>query len=323
MQSLYFLHIPKTAGTSLDAVLRRAYPPFRWRHLLSVSGEFTGELQEEIRALRSLRVPHYISGHLGWLSDDCLPSGTLRCTMLREPIARTISHLRYVRLVVMKGKHFPHPLLDDQELREEADALKSNDFLHILQSPKLRLRYTNIQCLHLSYTVSANRMHPPVKSLLTSDDLSLAQTHLEQIDVVGITERFDDSVQLICAAIGQPIRTTARLNVTPEEPGINRDAPSGDMIAKLSTDPATQRKLAELLTEINEYDLEVYATAKQRFATDFARFETNPPRIRSSLSSKTLAVTWDVYETAKRTYRMLIGSNTRKRIRGQARGKRP
>jgi hypothetical protein len=149
---------------------------------------------------------------------------------------------------------------------------------------------------------------------VTADDLPLARMHLEQMNIVGLTERFDDTAQLIGAAIGQRIRTTARLNVMQDAPSANQDSHPLGEIDRLSRDPATQRKLAQILTEINEYDLELYASATQRFAADFAQWQAHPPQIESSIRTRTIDAVWSVYES---------GRKTRNRLSSPVRGRKP
>src|SRR5436305_11580454 len=85
---VYFLHIPKTSGSSLWRFLQRAVgpdaatPPLLWRQL--VSGQY--------------RIPartRVITGHFGGLLPLWLRRWPRIITLLREPLARALSHVNH------------------------------------------------------------------------------------------------------------------------------------------------------------------------------------------------------------------------------------
>ena len=87
---IYFLHIPKTSGTSVHQVLQQVYggkaasAPLLWDHLLA-----RGYL---INARTKV-----VTGHFGGLLPLWLKSMPRVITMLREPIARAVSHINHVQ----------------------------------------------------------------------------------------------------------------------------------------------------------------------------------------------------------------------------------
>jgi hypothetical protein len=87
---LFFMHLPKTAGMALRLFLGNQYPIDRimpandWRELLSV----------EIADLDHYRL---FQGHFSCGLMDLLPPDIAPIVFLREPVARTISHLKHMR----------------------------------------------------------------------------------------------------------------------------------------------------------------------------------------------------------------------------------
>jgi hypothetical protein len=71
----------------------------------------------------------YIDGHLAWLPDHLLQPGTLRCTVLRDPIARTISHMLYDQYSLSANLLANLDRLKPFITKEEEEALRKGDFL--------------------------------------------------------------------------------------------------------------------------------------------------------------------------------------------------
>lgn len=154
------LHVPKTAGTSFNYVLRKAYPGrffegiFETGHVLS-QDEARGFIQthREMRALSShaLRYP-------------CPPIEGLHyqyAAILREPVERAVSlYFHEKRIHAADPQH-----RSKKSLAEFVDIARNTGF-------------GNGQCRHLH----------------VSGDVTLAKQVLEQLDVVGTTEQFETTL---------------------------------------------------------------------------------------------------------------------------------
>jgi len=87
---IYFLHIPKTSGTSLGELFLQVKgpeavsPPLLWDHLLN--GFY--RISEKTRI---------IQGHFGGLLPLWLQRWPRIVTILREPLARALSHINHVQ----------------------------------------------------------------------------------------------------------------------------------------------------------------------------------------------------------------------------------
>ncbi|OWK27924.1 sulfotransferase family 2 domain-containing protein [Sphingomonas dokdonensis] len=100
-----FIHIPKTAGSSLSAELNRMRPPYHNIHRRYFHGETVtfSRIEDEIAAVidsGALGDARSCSGHFSW--DQAAPLRAARpdaraFTFLRDPVKRVISDYRYSR----------------------------------------------------------------------------------------------------------------------------------------------------------------------------------------------------------------------------------
>ncbi len=245
---LYFLHIPKTAGTTLNSFLdgeifgHDAVYQSNWHTLLRRSQ------QEDLSQYRLFHGHRYASFAYAY-------PGPLRyITFIRDPIERALSHYGHV---VRDEGHYLHEL-----------ARRLGSFEAYLNHPETRPTVVNFQIRALGLDVN-----PYAAAESLSDDeldefklerwletsqsemsdaelLATALLRTEQFCFIGITERFDASVQLLCEAFGWPLpeQTQAR-NVNTER--LRRE----ELPAAVLRD----------LVEVNRADLALYEHACRRF----------------------------------------------------------
>jgi len=91
---------------------------------------------------------------------------------------------------------------------------------------------------------------PPVR-----DDLATACRRLKDMEFVGITERFDESVRLMCATFGWAVPEYRSLNVAPSRT-VRDKLPPG---------------VWDALMRAHELDYELYEFAKSLFAERLSR----------------------------------------------------
>jgi hypothetical protein len=285
---LYFLHISKTGGTSLSSVLRRAYPMHR---------SLTEGLLKYVADETMLRSYDYIDGHLAWLPDHLLQPGTLRCTVLRDPIARTISHMFMFQRQVMAN--MPNSRNFEEK---EKEALRRGDFLQILQSKQFCTRYDNMQCKSLSRVMTGQPIYfstslkiPPANE----SDFIAAQQHLQAINFVGLTERLDDTARMIGAAIGLSVKTTPRKNVALHPPLF---------------DASQQQEILQIIEDLNRYDIELYRMAQERFKAQWEAYAHLPP-VRMTNRVRFHSATWSAYALLQRCYQGVFKNAARGRLR--------
>ncbi len=237
---IIFLHIGKTAGTSLRRILRRQFPPSEvlvirkkiLRSLFPYTGrpnreqtlDYFANLPDEERERPSLIIAHTIYGLHRFVSR---PSNYI--TLLRDPVALTISQYNYV------ARTPSHPL--------HARAASKNVTLDDYVRSGTTLEADNSQTRALSGDIVT-----PFGGC-TEEMLETAKANIERhFPVVGLTERFDESLLLLGRTFGWTNLYYVPQNVTP----VHRKEPV----------PAATRTLIE---EQNHFDLELHAWANARF----------------------------------------------------------
>jgi Sulfotransferase family len=168
---LVFLHVPKTGGTTLNRILMRN---FRYR-LDSYGDSFFPRYQpEEIAFLANppqgddTRRPVFFTGHINVENAifDHLPGRYVAITLLRDPVARIVSHYSLHSVL--------HP---------EA-GLSLIDFFRKLYPP-----------YHLQHEIFAPRSHSVADALETIEN---------RLSLFGLQHRFDEFVVLLAHLLGLP-----------------------------------------------------------------------------------------------------------------------
>lgn len=186
---LLFLHIPKAGGSTLHAILDREYGrgPTVWTTDWPDEEEI-GRLPLEERAAIDL-----IKGHFHFGLHRLFPQQAAYVTLVRDPVARVISHYHYVR---HKPEHPLHRRVVDGglSLREYVTAGLSDE----LENGQTRLLSTR------------------ARESGTCDRACLEEAKhnlVEHFPVVGVTERFDESILLFRQTFGWRLPLYAPINV--------------------------------------------------------------------------------------------------------------
>jgi hypothetical protein len=230
-KTIFFTHIPKTGGTSLEKTL--------FRRVLSAEGVYQPKgYWELITDRRSFR---YLGGHRPYgmhrLSEVSNPR---YYTVLRDPVERAISF--YYECLWPRGdkKVADHP--------EHATAWK-HDLVAFYQIPRFR----NVQARMLAGLwaeilgryISLDRVG--IGRLVTT----MAKRHLKEKYVAfGITERFEESRQWMATTLGADVPPIKNKHKT------NPDRPTASDLS------ASQRAA---LRRLNRLDVEVYEFACHLF----------------------------------------------------------
>jgi hypothetical protein len=182
---LYFLHIPKTGGTSLMAWLNFLFAPDRvcpHVHLPAVKTDLA----------RDPRRYDFFAGHFGLALLELLPVRPRLVTWLRDPVRRLLSTYHYFREL---PEDTAHEFLIDAFARQQRQAALRLSFHDWVQLPQQEYAIHNIQPQFLSAgDCDESQMLP--RALRT---LALA-------DHFGLTERMQDSVDLFCHRFVLPPR---------------------------------------------------------------------------------------------------------------------
>ena len=226
---LVFLHIPKTAGTTLHRIIERQYPA---ESLYSIG--WTED--ESVAALRQMSEAQQtricmVRGHMAFGVHEYLSGPVTYFTVLRNPIERVISYYYFVR---SKPDHY---LYDEISAGEMTLA----EFVE---------RHGHIMLDNAQTRMLSGRWREPAFGGCTSEHLAMAKRNLrEHFAVVGLAERFDETLLLLKRTFGWRNVFYTRQNLTRNKP------PSSSLpTATLA-----------LIAEVNQLDAELHHYARALF----------------------------------------------------------
>ena len=244
-ESLIFLHIPKAAGTTLMTILDRQYEPDvifstygskRDQEGVDKLKKLPEDQREKIRVLR---------GHLPFGVHTFLPQTSHYFTILRDPIERTISHYYFV---LKTTRHYLHDRVTSQNM-----TLK--DYVSNGIDTELDNGQTRV-ISGVGHTVGFGQC--------STEMLETAKKHLSEMLVVGLSERFDETVILLKRNFGWKLPFYIKANVTENRP--RREDISKDTLAAIE--------------RCNELDFELYRYAQELFEE---RIRQQPPAFEREL----------------------------------------
>jgi Galactose-3-O-sulfotransferase len=242
--TLIFLHIGKTAGTTLRRILRKHYPASqtlvvraRQRPREETLSDFAA-LPEAERAR-----PRLILGHTVYGLHESVPRPATYISMLRRPTSLVLSQYSFV---LRTPGHRHH---------QDAQGMSLEDYLR----SGLAQEMNNSQTRAIAGAVDVPYGENPPELL------EQAKRHIEEhFSVVGLTERFDESLVAMKMAFGWSKINYVRANV-----------------ASKKVEPSSEARA--LIDELNTLDNELYRwtdelftsqiTATPGFAEEYARFQ--------------------------------------------------
>jgi len=257
-QSWFFLHIPKTGGTSFQSILDQWFP------IENTCPAHTWEQLFE-KPLSSLQRYQLVSGHFTNFIEPLLKPQTNWMTFVRDPIERALSQLHY--LITHPGNEF---WSSRKNLKKEIPSILfetryphqiSNLQTNTLNSPEdlesilngLAVKAKDDRLTEIR-TLKGPKPGTPQRS--PSQSLEAAKKRLEKMWFFGITERFSDSIALLAHQMGWP-----EIKIFQKE----REEPNRPQAKDLSSDCLNR------LLEINQADTQLYRYAQELFEERFRK----------------------------------------------------
>jgi hypothetical protein len=228
-KQLCFMHIGKTAGTSLHHMLCENLRDLSIYHT-SRPG-FDNTTPDEIEPY------DLILGHFCYRHTSKFRPERFMITVLRDPVDRVVSLYNFLRLWPGQGNALNSVALT------AAKALSLREFL-LSDHPEILMHISDNQTKTLAFD------YLPCELPCRDDLLDMARDHLAAFEFVGICEHFDASVHALSVALrlDEPM-VSKRLNVTAEQ---------GEIIAASAAD-------IRLIQDLNELDNELYVNARREF----------------------------------------------------------
>ncbi len=224
-----FLHIPKAAGQTLSQVIVRHFDPAAVFAIGRPNHQFIEQFKKMSKSERA-RI-RLVKGHMPFGLHEYLPRPSTYITMLRDPVDRIISYYYFARRT---PDHYLH---------------------EALQSRRMSLREFVLHGLPVELDNGQTRLLAGV-----GNGVGVGQCSLETLEtarrnltahfaVIGLSERFDETLLLLKSAFGWRNLCYTRLNVT------------RDRLPKDAVDDET----LDAIARSNELDLQLYEWARDRF----------------------------------------------------------
>lgn len=196
-KTLFFIHIPKCAGTSLSILLNNMYPPESVYHIDDSRYEESSEEFRHLTAQEKLGLT-LVDGHMYYGLYSSMPHEVSHITMLRDPLKRLISLYNYGLTTPTVGWH--------ARMLEEKPTLV--DFV--------KGHYTNTADNGIARFLSGHSLDSAAYGHCGHETANQAINNLKtHFCAIGFLEEFDQSILLFKHVLGwekQPLYK--RRNVT-------------------------------------------------------------------------------------------------------------
>lgn len=249
---LCFMHVMKTAGTSLTAAFCQMLDP----------GFF---LSEVVAADQLLVLPRVMlsnvtmaSGHLSLEAVELFFPGAAVCTVVRDPVDRAMSHYAHLRRDKDVRRDRPDLTLEEFVSEPEWQPLHTNyharHLIHRIDLHRAWFDYSPVERLNELGAASPRRLAAPVQGLFEATPMRLegaaleaaAVERLQSLEFVGVTENLDELAARVAKSFDTDPPPIPRLQVGRRRPGARRPPPS----------------LARQLREANAADYACYEYAR-------------------------------------------------------------
>lgn len=243
---VFFLHIPKTAGTAIATALQRL---FAQEHILTheqmnfVRGHdpsiflsaqfFHGHFTYDVYAYRLPRAPNFI------------------LTFLRDPVAHYVS--TYFHLKLEPTFIYDTRLVADEKLAREFHRAIQNSSMEDFFRHELADMFDNFQTRYLVRGLSNE-----YQDLSDPTLLPIAQRLLVNLPFFGLTERMQDSLRLLGSTMGAAQRLEVALD------NVSRNKPADYALSATALNEIQRR---------TTIDRKLYAFASRAFADRFSAAE--------------------------------------------------
>ncbi|MEZ4510948.1 MAG: sulfotransferase family 2 domain-containing protein [Chloroflexota bacterium] len=248
--NLIFLHIPKSAGTTLNFILESHFSREE-SYSVSKSNYYPGGSIDGFKAMSPERHAkiRWLTGHMGYGYHDYLSGPSVYVTLLRDPVERLISNYYFER------------------------HLRESPIHEMIRSGKMDLReyvyyYYAIEMDNLQTRMIAGNWEKRGDGPCTPEMLEQAKQNLQDhFAVVGVARRFDEFYFLLRHYFGWRYVPYVTRNKTKSRPR-REEVPTADR---------------QMIKEYNRYDIELFKFAKEMFETQLAAY--SPKMVQASLTT--------------------------------------
>ena len=231
--TLFFIHIPKTAGTTLSFIMDEQYNS---NNVFAIDGGNVKDSTEQFKNLPDEEKNKYnlVWGHMNFGVHKALNKQSTYITLLRDPVDRLISHYYF-------AKQTPHHYLYNKIKLYNMD-LKG----YVMGG--LTNEADNGQVRDLSGIEDIEF------GKCSQEILEIAKKNIEEhFSLVGLTERFGDTLKILRKKFGWKIDP-----FYPKQ-RVNDCRPKKEMVEK---------NTVKIIENFNRLDVELYKWCKERFEVE-------------------------------------------------------
>jgi uncharacterized membrane protein YkvA (DUF1232 family) len=267
---LVFCHCPKTAGTSLFRAISKVLGP---RNSYLIKRE-----RPSIATLRERNVKfvagHVWYGHYAAQTDAAGADGLHFFTFVRDPVQLTLSLYQHCR----QHRHIWRPAAWFFDVELPSRGIAGNTPQAVREFLDRCHTLTGIRWDNFQVRFAVDRPDGE----LDRSDLAAARRNLAAMDIVGITESFENSLRLIAIRFGWRSITYSHYGSAPEG---SQPIPNADLLRYIEARCALDRALHAWATARFEADLEAAdAACLQR--------DVPVPRVVFSVADRRFSLGW-------------------------------
>jgi hypothetical protein len=243
-QRIFFMHIPKTAGTSFNEFARHCFDQEKYATHLE---RYAPEIRQEM-----LAIARYLAGHLTYqeIGELIGVSSFDLYALLRDPYKHLHSHLNYVRSVYLNTEEEQfYQYRHNQTIRDFGERLSRIDFSDLAELHRFVDELSGFE-LEFFDNIQTRYFLRYKPEKVTSSDYDNACNNLKKFKRIGLTEQYDRFRDLFCEDLGLP----------PQSQEIQSNKSRDYQLLDL-TDPDTRKILKPLV----EFDLQLYDTVLQDY----------------------------------------------------------
>ena len=235
-QRFFYVHVQKAAGTELRERLKRCFPAHALYPDPTDGDIVTVAPQVSVRQLlarweqRKEQI-EIITGHFPYATTELLDADFVTLSVLREPVERTLSHLRHHRKM-------------NPEARDASLETIYEDVFRPAFFANHMVKMFSLTAEEIAASAERDTWAMVMRMEFTPERLERAKVQVGRLDVLGLHDQFDDFCAELQSRFGWQLGEPLYANRTPTE------EVAASLRARIAADNALDLELWEHAREI-------------------------------------------------------------------------